>query len=345
MPPTQVALSARVSSEQHAEAQPSARQVAVWRERVAADGLTRSEAMECLDDGDSGAPRGRPALERRRAVIAAGSGDRLSIHSPERLARQDASPVVLVDALRRAGGAVLFLHRAVGHRPADDLLLQGLMAADERAKILARHRRGQRHAAHVGAVNGLSGAPSGSRYGSPYEGGGPARSEMLPDDARGGRQVCAWGRCDRLTIGAGWRWRTPAREGTRTGKAVWERRVVWGLWNNPASQGPAAFGKTRQGPRRPRLRAQRPRPVPPRRAVSTTAGPPAAWRTIPVPARVAPAVCAAVQAQLQENQRPARPSSRGARSLLPGWLQCPPGGDACYGTRLRPSARTGNPRA
>lgn len=48
---TQVALSARVSSEQQAEAQTIASQVAVVRERVAADGLPLSEAMPFLDDG------------------------------------------------------------------------------------------------------------------------------------------------------------------------------------------------------------------------------------------------------------------------------------------------------
>ena len=51
MNPTQVALYARVSSEQQAEAHTVASQVAALRERVAADGLTVSEAMEVLDEG------------------------------------------------------------------------------------------------------------------------------------------------------------------------------------------------------------------------------------------------------------------------------------------------------
>ena len=59
------------------------------------------------------------------------------------------------------GCTVVFLKRALGHSPEDDLLLQvqGMMAEYERAKIIARHRRGKRYAAHVGAVNVLSGAP------------------------------------------------------------------------------------------------------------------------------------------------------------------------------------------
>jgi len=51
MHPIQVALDARVSSEQHAEAHTVASQVAALRERVAADGLIVSEAMQFLDEG------------------------------------------------------------------------------------------------------------------------------------------------------------------------------------------------------------------------------------------------------------------------------------------------------
>ena len=83
MNPIQVAMYARVSSEQHAEAHTMASQVAALRERVAADGLTVSEAMQCLDEGYSGATLVRPALERLRDVVAAGPVDRLYVHSPD----------------------------------------------------------------------------------------------------------------------------------------------------------------------------------------------------------------------------------------------------------------------
>src|SRR5262245_7245795 len=118
------------------------------------------------------------------------------------------------------------------------------------------------------------------------------------------------------------------------------------MFKNPAYQGSAAFGKTRLEPLRPRLRAQRNRPVQPRRAVSVRDVPPEAWITIPVPALVEPAVFAAVQEPLQENKRQARPQARrGALSLLQGLLQGQHGGDACYGKRLSPRARKGKPRA
>ena len=98
MHPTQGAIYARVSSEQHAETHTIASQVAALRARVAIDGLAVAEARQCLDEGDSGATLVRPALERLRDVVAAGSVDRLSVHSPDRLARTYAYHVLLVDA-------------------------------------------------------------------------------------------------------------------------------------------------------------------------------------------------------------------------------------------------------
>jgi site-specific DNA recombinase len=175
--PTQGAMYARVSAEQPAEAHTVASQVAAVRERVAADGLTVSEAMQFLDEGSRGATLIRPGLERLRDVIAAGTVDRLYVHSPDRLARQYAYQVSLVEAFRQAGVEVVFWHRALGRSPEDALLLQvqGMSAEYERAKMIERHRRGKRHAARAGAVHVLRGAPYGYRYISKYAGGGQAR--------------------------------------------------------------------------------------------------------------------------------------------------------------------------
>jgi len=84
---TQGAIDARVSSEQHAETHTMASQVAALRERVATDGLVVAEARPCLDEGESGAPLVRPALERLREVLASDRVDRLSVHAPARLTR------------------------------------------------------------------------------------------------------------------------------------------------------------------------------------------------------------------------------------------------------------------
>jgi site-specific DNA recombinase len=347
MSSTQVAIDARVSSDQQAEAQTVASQVAALRERVAAEDLALPDAMQFIDEGSSGATLIRPALERLRDIIAAGAVDRLYVHSPDRLARKYAYQVLLVDEFRRAGVEVIFLNRALGQSPEDDLLLpvQGMIAEYERAQIIERHRRGKRHAARAGVINVLSGAPYGYRYVTKYAGGGHARYEIVPDEARLVRQVFDWVGRDRQTIGEVCRRLARAGEVTRTGKTVWDRSMVWGMLKNPAYIGMAAFGKTRQEPLRPRLRAQRGRALQPRRAVSTVDVPPQDWCSIPVPALVDAEVFAAVQAQLQENRRHARQSQRGALYVLQGLVQCQHCGYAFYGKRLSPSARKGKPRA
>ena len=137
---------------------------------------------------------------------------------------------------------------------------------------------------------------------------------------------------------------TQAGERTRTGRTVWERSVVWGILHNPAYQGTAAFGKTRQGPLRPRLRAQRGRPCSRVARPPTMRCPAEDWLPIPVPALVDPEVFAAVQEQLQENRRHARQSRRGARYLLQGLVQCQQCGYAFYGKPISRSAPKGKTR-
>ena len=109
-----------------------------------------------------------------------------------------------------------------------------MMAEDERATSIERHRRGKRHAARVGTVNVLSGAPYGYRYVTKYEGGGQARYEIISEEARVVRQVFDWVGRDRRTMGEVCRRLTQAGEVTRTGQTVWDRRVGWGILKNPA---------------------------------------------------------------------------------------------------------------
>ena len=125
------AMYARVSSEQHPIARTIASQVAAVRARVATAGLALPEMLPFLDEGSRGATLVRPALERLREMRATGAVDRLSVHAPDRLARNDASQVLLVDACQRRGVEVIVLNRARGCSPEDDLWLQvqGMRAA------------------------------------------------------------------------------------------------------------------------------------------------------------------------------------------------------------------------
>ena len=120
----QAALYARVSSEQQAHSGSIASQVASLRERTAADGVRLEPGHAFVVEGCSGASLLRPALERLRDAVAAGTIDRVYVHSPDRLARRYAYQVLLVEEFRRAGAEVVFLNRPIGGSAEDDLLLQ-----------------------------------------------------------------------------------------------------------------------------------------------------------------------------------------------------------------------------
>jgi site-specific DNA recombinase len=342
----QAALYARVSSEQQASAQTIASQVAALQARMAADACDVVPERLFIDEGYSGATLVRPALERLRDAVAVGSVGRLYVHSPDRLARKYAYQVLLIDEFQRAGVEVVFLNRAVGQNPEDELLLQvqGMIAEYERAKILERSRRGKRHQAHNGAVNVLSGAPYGYRYCSRWESGGEARYELIPEEAQVVRQIFAWVGQERLSLGEVRRRLTAAGVPTRAGKAVWDRTTLWGLLKNPAYCGHAAFGKTRVGPARARLRPMRGKSAEPRRHHGVYDVPREEWISIAVPAIVTEELFEAVHEQLQENQRRARTGQRGARYLLQGLVTCACCGYAFYGKAISLSAGKGQRR-
>ena len=347
MKPFQVAIYARVSSEQQSAANTIASQVAELRASVAARGLSVLPEQEFVDNGYSGATLVRPALEQLRDLAAAGGIDQLYVHCPDRLARNYAHQVLLLEEFARAGVEVIFLNYEVGQSPEDQLLVQvqGMIAEYERAKIMERSRRGKRHAAQDGQVSVLSGAPYGYRYIPKQDGDGQARFEIVLDQARVVQQIFEWVGRDRCSIGEVRRRLEAAHELTRTGKSSWDRATICGILKNPAYKGAAAFGKTRVMPLRPRLRAQRGRSLQPKKAYSTQDMPSDRWLSIPVPAIIDGALFAAVQEQLQENRVRARVSARGARYLLQGLIVCACCGYAYYGKPISPSARKGHERA
>ena len=340
-----VAIYARVSSDQQVEGGTVASQLAALQARLAQDGARLEPACRFVDEGYSGATLVRPGLERLRDLVATGTLDRVYVYAPDRLARRYAYQVLLLDEFRRGGAEVVFLNRPIGVSPEDDLLLQvqGMVAEYERAQILERSRRGKRHAARRGAVSVLSTAPYGYRYIDKRHGGGVARYEVIEDEAAVVRRMFEWLGRDRVSIGEVCRRLRQAGHRTRAGVA-WQRGTVWRVLKNPAYAGRAAFGKTRAGPLRPRLRPTRGSCGQPRRGAAGYAVDPAEWIDVPVPAVVDPVLFAAVQEQLAENRRRSRQRSGGERYLLQGLVVCRRCGYGCHG---RPGGRhsaTGKPR-
>src|SRR5262249_46641837 len=123
------------------------------------------------------------------------------------------------------------------------------------------------------------------------------------------------------------------------GNKYWDRTTVWGILRNPAYMGQARFGKTRLGPRRPRLRPLRGQSTQPHRSGSVYDTLPAEQIAIAVPALVDEEMFQAVTAQFQENRRRRRESRKGSRYLLSGLLACAQCGYAYYGKRLYRSGR------
>jgi site-specific DNA recombinase len=341
-----VALYARVSSQQQANAQTIASQVAALKARLASDGFRFEEELCFLDDGYSGSTLFRPALERLRDQAAAGSFDRLYVHSPDRLARAYAYQVLLVDELKRHGIELVFLNRDIGQSPEDTLLLQmqGMMAEYERAKIMERSRRGKRHAAQAGSLSVLGSAPYGYRYLSKYAGGGQARYEIDEAQAEVVRQIFAWVGLERCSLSEACRRLEQRKILSPRGGTSWDRSTVLGLLRNTTYIGQAQFGKRRVGTLRPRLRARRGQALPPRQAHSRYATPNEERIAIAVPAVVDEALFAAVADQLAENRRRRRQQKHGASYLLQGLLVCGQCGYAYCGKQLSRKQRAGRPR-
>jgi len=329
------AFYARVSSEQQATAHTIESQTAALSERAQSNGTPVPPERQFVDDGYSGATLIRPALDRLRDLATVGAIDRIYVHSPDRLARNYAYQVLLLDEWRRCGVELVFLNRPLGQSPEDDLLLQvqGIVAEYERAKIMERSRRGKKHAAQSGSLNVMSNAPFGYRYVSVREGGGQARFEPVPGQARIVQQIFSWIGRDRCSLAEVCRRLQKAGEVTATGKQIWSRQAVWHILQNPAYQGRAAYGKTHMMPRgkKARPRAARGRPAEPRRSNAPVAADPKEWVFVPVLAIIDAALFRAAHQQLEENRSRARLGRRRPGYLLQGLTCCARCGYAYYG--------------
>jgi len=139
-----VAAYARVSSDKQEKEQTIDSQVDALRRAAEERGWRLLPDLVCTDDGRSGATLARPGLDRLRDLIAEGTCAAVLVCSPDRLARNYAYQVLVIDEFRRAGCEVVFLNHAFGDSPEQQMLLQmqGVFAEYERALITERTRRG-----------------------------------------------------------------------------------------------------------------------------------------------------------------------------------------------------------
>jgi site-specific DNA recombinase len=330
------ALYARVSSEQGARDLTIQSQVDVLRRRIAEDGLRVDEELCFLDEGYSGHTLIRPALEKLRDVIHCGGIDRLYVHSPDRLTRNYAYQVVLLEEFQKCDVEVIFLNDIQEQRSSEGKLLlqmQGIIAEYERAKILERTRRGRRFAARQGKVSVLGNAPYGYRYITRQEGDGEARFEIVSEQAGVVQEIFAWVAVEGLSLGE-----VVSRLGERgvpspTGKTYWDRATIRGILRQSAYTGTAKYGKTRLFPRKNPHRPKRGAPAIPRRAKVAQATLPSEQEDISVPALIDMDLFTAAAVKLEENRKRYREQKKGTEFLLSGLLVCRRCGSAFCGRR------------
>lgn len=324
---------ARTSSDRQARDRTIESQLEALQARGRADGVELPPELLFTDDGYSGAELQRPALERLRDTAAAGALDRLYILCPDRLARDFAHQLVLLDELHRAGVEVIFLNHAVDDSPEGNLLLQmeGVIAQYERCKIRECVRRGRLYRARGGALSVLGGAPYGYRYITKSDGGGQAAYHIVLEEARVVRQIFDWVGRQGCSLGQVVKRLKANGIPTSSGRPVWDRATLRDMLRNAAYKGMAEYGKTRRVARRPRLRPRRGQPEFPRRNSCSRDTSAEERIPIPVPALVDEETFTAVQEHLARNRghhgRPAAPG----RYLLQGLLVCSRCGRAYYG--------------
>jgi site-specific DNA recombinase len=323
-PILQVALYARVSSDQQAEHHTIDSQLAELAARAEQDGHGIRDDLRFIDNGHSGASLIRPALERLRDLVALSAIDLIYVHAPDRLARSYAHQVLLLEEFAHAGTQVIFLNHPIGTTPEDSLLLQlqGMFAEYERAKVLERSRRGKRHRAHTGAVSVLSRAPFGYRYITREAGGGDARYEIDEEAARIVRQIFTWVGHERLTLAGVCRRLHESGIPSPTGRRHWSRAMIHSMLLNPAYAGQALYGRRQSVPWRPPLHPPRGHDGLPRRSWRQVLAPTERHISIAVPAIVGEELFASVAEQLEENRRRSRERLAGVQYLLRGLLVC-----------------------
>jgi site-specific DNA recombinase len=249
------AIYARVSSDQQREQNTIASQTAALLDYAQAHHYTVAPEWIFQDEGYSGSVLVRPGLERLRDLIAEGAIETVLVYGPDRLSRNDAYQVLLLEEFARHGAEARFLNAPATDMPEQRLLLQfqGMIAEYERAQITERCRRGKRHRAKAGIMSVLSSAaPYGYRYVKKSE-AAEAFYQVVESEAEVVRKVFALYTVEGQSINAIVRALNAQSIPTRTGKGPWIHTTLWGMLRNPAYYGRACYGKTEPAPPTQRL--------------------------------------------------------------------------------------------
>jgi len=306
-----VAIYARVSTEAQEARGTIGSQLAVLRQRVAAE--DDELVAEFCDDGYSGARLDRPGLDGLRDAAEAGLLDGVWCLSPDRLARAYAYQVIVLDELARLGVAVRFADApALDDDPQARLLtqVQGVIAEYERAKIAERYRRGKLWRSRSGEV--ISWKPPYGYRRIPRSAAGPAHLAVFEPEAAVVRRIFD----DYVAGGHSMRELTRRLNADQvaspTGKPVWGVSTIGRLLRNEAYIGRVYYNRTELVPTaRPGRRNTRQRP----RAREE-------WVQIAVPQIVPDDVFEAAQHVSRDNTQWSPRRAEPGQWLLRGLLRC-----------------------
>jgi site-specific DNA recombinase len=327
-----------VSSDQQKENKTIGSQVDELLSFAAEHGYVVPEEYVFKDEGYSGAILVRPGLERVRDLSAEGQIQAVLIYSPDRLSRNYAYQVVLMDEFASCAVEVLFINSPKADTPEEALLLQfqGMISEYERAMIKERSRRGKRFKAKSGVVNVLCGAPYGYNYIKKTE-DTAACYQINEAEALVVQSVFKWYADDFLSIGAITRALNEGKVPTRKRISKWERSTVWGILRNPAYCGKACYGKTEHTERQRITKPLREKGGYVVRNGCNREKPREEWIEIPVPPIIAQSTFDIVQERLKNNKVHSQRNTK-VVTLLQSMMVCSECGYSLYRTHTTTSS-------
>ena len=323
------AIYARVSSEAQAERGTIASQVEVLEEKVAAEG--DELVARFIDDGHSGARLDRPGLDALRDQAEAGLFERVWCLTPDRLARNFAYQMLVVDEFARLGVELRFVDAPpIEDNPQARLLVQvqGVIAEYERAHSAERQRRGKLYKVRAGEAIFWK-VPYGYRR-VPRSEACPAHLEVYEPEAAVVRRIF-----DDYVAG-GYSIREISRrlyaDGVPSprGRSVWATSTLGPLLRDSTYAGTAYWYRYENAP------ATSPSGKPKRRR-----RPREDWVAVPTPAIISPETFEAASRISEHNKAFSPRNAPSDRWLLRSLVVCGPCGVHCGCARI-PSSRGGH---